>query len=260
VLVLFGVIGIMLIAMLSAQPHIPPATPVTPTEVVVVPTATATEPPAQNQAAAYTQEEITKGQSLFASTCTACHGPDAKGIPGLGKNLTTSTFVHDLTDDELLHFINVGRPVTDPLNTTGVAMPPKGANPSLTDDQIHLIIAYIRSLQVKAGAGAAAPAPTSAPTSSEPTKAFQLPIDSMGLGAATATPTTAFQLPINSMNLATATESAPATTEATAAPTEPPTAVPTTAPTGVASATPTSAGGFQLPINSMSFPTATATP
>lgn len=258
VLVLFGVIGLLLIGLLAKQPRIPPATPVPPTAVVVVPTATATQPPAQGQAVAYTEDQIRQGQTLFMGTCTACHGPEAKGIPGLGKDLTTSTFVHGLSDTELLQFITVGRPVTDPLNTTGVAMPAKGANPSLTDEQISAIIAFIRSRQV----GAAAPAPTTAaPGSTTPTKEFQLPINSLGLGAS-ATPTKEFQLPINSLNLGSATESATAeatveSVPATAAPTQPPTLVPTTAPTQVTTPTPTTEGGFQLPINSLTFPTAT---
>src|SRR5689334_7672147 len=33
------------------------------------------------------------GKTLFAGTCVACHGPEGKGIQGLGKDLTTSAFV-----------------------------------------------------------------------------------------------------------------------------------------------------------------------
>lgn len=253
VLVLFGIVGVLLIALLSGQPHIPPATPVTPTVVAIVPTETATpQPTAQSEAVAYTPDQIKQGQALFIGTCSACHGPEAKGIPGLGKNLTTSTFVHGLSDAELLQFIITGRPVTDPANTTGVAMPARGANPSLTDDQLHQIIAFIRSQQLAAGAGAAAP--TAVPTTSgsaTPTTEFQLPINNLNL--ATATPTTEFQLPINSLGLATSE----ATEAVTAEPTTEPTSVPTTAPTSVASATPTDASGFQLPINSLNLPTVT---
>lgn len=89
------------------------------------------------------------GAVLFATTCVACHGADAKGLPGLGKDMTTSQFIAGKTDDQLLAFIKVGRPITDTLNTTGVAMPAKGANPNLTDDDLYDIIAYIRSLHKK---------------------------------------------------------------------------------------------------------------
>ncbi|NOZ28159.1 MAG: cytochrome c [Chloroflexi bacterium] len=92
-------------------------------------------------------EDLAQGKKLFEQSCSACHGPDAKGLPGLGKDLTTSEFVKGMTDEELLGFIKKGRPASDPENTTGVDMPPKGGNPALTDEQIQVIIGYIRSLQ-----------------------------------------------------------------------------------------------------------------
>jgi len=92
-------------------------------------------------------EVLAEGKDLFQQSCSACHGSDGKGLPGLGKDLTTSEFVKGLTDDELLEFVKRGRPASDPQNTTGVDMPPKGGNPALTDDQIKAIITYIRSIQ-----------------------------------------------------------------------------------------------------------------
>lgn len=91
--------------------------------------------------------DAAEGATLFATACVACHGPGGEGIEGLGKDMTTSTFIAGLSDAELLAFVKTGRPVGDPLNTTGVDMPPKGGNPALSDDQILDIIAYIRSLQ-----------------------------------------------------------------------------------------------------------------
>jgi disulfide bond formation protein DsbB len=90
---------------------------------------------------------VAQGQQSFL-LCSACHGPDARGIPNLGKDLVTSEFVAGLTDEELLQFIKMGRPIWDPLNTTGLDMPPKGGNPALTDEEILAIIAYLRSLPV----------------------------------------------------------------------------------------------------------------
>jgi disulfide bond formation protein DsbB len=86
-----------------------------------------------------------KGKELFLGTCASCHGPDAKGLPGLGKDLTTSAFVRQQTDVQLVEFIKKGRPATDPANTTGVDMPPKGGNPALTDQDLADIIAFIRT-------------------------------------------------------------------------------------------------------------------
>ena len=63
------------------------------------------------------------------------------------RPFTTSDFLREKSDEEMVEFIKVGRPSGDPLNTTGVDMPPKGGNPALTDEQILDIIAYVRTLQ-----------------------------------------------------------------------------------------------------------------
>ncbi len=93
--------------------------------------------------------DATKGKTVFEGTCVSCHGPDAKGLPGLGKDLTTSAFVTDQTDEQLLKFVKTGRPATDPANTTKVDMPPKGGNPALTDADIENVIAFVRSIHQK---------------------------------------------------------------------------------------------------------------
>jgi disulfide bond formation protein DsbB len=87
------------------------------------------------------------GKEQYDKLCIACHGPTGEGIEGLGKPFTTSQFVRERDDQEMLAFIKQGRPAGDPLNTTGVDMPPKGGNPALTDEQILDIVAYVRSLQ-----------------------------------------------------------------------------------------------------------------
>jgi disulfide bond formation protein DsbB len=86
------------------------------------------------------------GAALYKVTCPACHGQDAKGMQGLGKDMTTSEFIKKLSDQELVEFIKKGRALDDPLNTTGVAMPPKGLNVALSDDDILAIVKFIRSL------------------------------------------------------------------------------------------------------------------
>jgi disulfide bond formation protein DsbB len=87
------------------------------------------------------------GKEQYDMLCIACHGPGGEGIEGLGKPFTTSDFLREKNDEEMVEFITVGRPMSDPLNTTGVDMPAKGGNPALTDDQILDIIAYVRTLQ-----------------------------------------------------------------------------------------------------------------
>ena len=91
--------------------------------------------------------DAVKGEELYNTTCIACHGQDGVGIEGLGKNMPDSEFIRGASDEELLAFIKVGRPTSDPENTTGVDMPPKGGNPALSDTDVLDIIAYLRTLQ-----------------------------------------------------------------------------------------------------------------
>lgn len=111
--------------------------------------ASSSEPAAAaNQAAvAEVAGDPEHGKELFVPTCGACHGPEGKGVENLGKDMTSSEFIAERTDAELLEFIKVGRAPDHPLNTTGVLMPPKGGNPALSDEDILDIIAYIHTLQ-----------------------------------------------------------------------------------------------------------------
>jgi disulfide bond formation protein DsbB len=87
------------------------------------------------------------GGALFSVTCPACHGAAGKGVPGLGKDMTSSEFIDGLSDPELVEFIKRGRAADDPLNTTGIAMPPKGLNMALSDDDLMAVVKFIRSLK-----------------------------------------------------------------------------------------------------------------
>ena len=116
---------------------------------------TATPVPAANSAAvsataapapAAAKGDATQGQTSFLMTCAACHGPEGKGVKNLGKDMTVSTFIAGKSDDDLLAFVKTGRSIDDPLNTTGVLMPPKGGNPAMTDDELRNIIAFIRTI------------------------------------------------------------------------------------------------------------------
>jgi disulfide bond formation protein DsbB len=90
--------------------------------------------------------DATAGQELFTATCSACHGPEGEGVPNLGKDMTASEFIAGKSDEELIAFIKVGRDPSDPLNTTGVAMPPKGGNPALSDEDLQDIVTFIRTI------------------------------------------------------------------------------------------------------------------
>lgn len=89
------------------------------------------------------------GEAVYMSICVACHGPDARGLPNLGKSMhpDDSQFITSKTDTELVEFIKVGRTPDDPLNTTGVGMPAKGGNPAITEQQLYDVVAWMRTLE-----------------------------------------------------------------------------------------------------------------
>jgi disulfide bond formation protein DsbB len=91
--------------------------------------------------------DAAQGQRLFVGSCSACHGAHGEGVKGLGKDMQHSALVASLPDDDLAALIRRGRPSSDPRNSTGIDMPPRGGNPTLTDEQLLDIVAYIRSIQ-----------------------------------------------------------------------------------------------------------------
>ncbi|MFN8176829.1 MAG: cytochrome c oxidase subunit 3 [bacterium] len=110
--------------------------------------------------------DVARGQKIAMETCASCHGKDLHGLPKNGLNLVASKFVGSKTDDELVDFVKVGRPPWDPANTTKVQMPPRGGNPTLTDDKLHDVVAYLRTVWKGPGAETTAVAQAAAPTDS----------------------------------------------------------------------------------------------
>jgi disulfide bond formation protein DsbB len=86
-----------------------------------------------------------RGEKLYQQTCATCHGADGHGMPRLGKDLHDNDFTKGLSDAEMLQFIKEGRPAWHEDNTQGVDMPPKGGNPTLTDEDLLAIIAFQRT-------------------------------------------------------------------------------------------------------------------
>ena len=91
--------------------------------------------------------EVVHGEELASQSCSACHGQDFKGVPGLGASFYDSTFIQNHTDDELVEFIKEGRANDAPDNGSGIAMPPYGGNTRLTDEDLSDIVAFLRTLQ-----------------------------------------------------------------------------------------------------------------
>ena len=92
-----------------------------------------------------TRSNATHGESLYV-TCAGCHGADGEGIDGLGVALAQNDFVNARTDDELVAYIIAGRAADDPENRSGLAMPAWGGNPSLSEQNLYDIVAYLRTL------------------------------------------------------------------------------------------------------------------
>lgn len=89
---------------------------------------------------------IADGKKVFdgPGLCTACHGPGAKGIKGLGPNLGDAEWLHsDGSYEALVKQVTTG--VSANVSKSGIVMPPKGGGP-LTDQQVRTVAAYIWSL------------------------------------------------------------------------------------------------------------------
>ena len=114
--------------------------------------ATASVDPATLDPKTITPDELALGDSLFhgligATSCQACHGPDAKGGPA-APNLTDSTWLHsDGSFGAIYHQIETGVP--QPKVASGV-MPPFGGA-SMTPKQHRSVAAYVYSLSHKVG-------------------------------------------------------------------------------------------------------------
>ena len=84
---------------------------------------------------------------LDPEACLEPNVADGEGVAGLGLPLVSSEFVQSMTDAQLFAFISAGRDAAHPDNTTGVAMPPRGGNPSLSDEDLADVVAFLRTLQ-----------------------------------------------------------------------------------------------------------------
>ena len=81
------------------------------------------------------------GQAIYSQTCIACHGADGKGVlPGV-SDFTAVDGPLSKSDAELATSINDG------LATPGaiLSMPAKGGNPTLSDEDVRALVAYLRS-------------------------------------------------------------------------------------------------------------------
>jgi putative heme-binding domain-containing protein len=84
---------------------------------------------------------IKQGQNIYRGRCGVCHGIDAKGYRG--SDLTTGDWVHGGTDPQIFKTIRTGVP--------GTEMP---GNPNMSEEEIWMVISYLRTLNAPGGAPA----------------------------------------------------------------------------------------------------------
>lgn len=81
------------------------------------------------------------GKALYATSCTACHGPKGQGaipgVPNLAKNKRLAQPDAVLVANILIGFQSRGSPM---------AMPPKGGNPNLRAADAKALVIYMRTL------------------------------------------------------------------------------------------------------------------
>lgn len=81
-----------------------------------------------------------EGKKVYETACVTCHGANGKGsLPGV-PDLAKKSGVLTKSDELLL------KHVTEGFQSPGspMPMPPKGGNPSLTEDQLRAAIGYLR--------------------------------------------------------------------------------------------------------------------
>jgi cytochrome c6 len=82
----------------------------------------------------------TASSATFRTKCAMCHGPDGAGS-AVGKSMNVpdlrSSVVQDKADGELAQIISNGKGVMPAFKS------------SLSDDQVHALVTYVRSLHQK---------------------------------------------------------------------------------------------------------------
>ena len=80
------------------------------------------------------------GSELYGTFCAACHGTDGKGdIPGTPDFTSQSG---PLAKDEGVLSFNINNGFQTPGNS--MAMPPKGGNPNLSDEDTKLLVQFLK--------------------------------------------------------------------------------------------------------------------
>ncbi len=84
-------------------------------------------------------EKDDAGKTTYGSICVACHGSGIPGIPQLGDASAWAPLIAQGNDILYEHAIN------GYTGSSGMPMPAKGGNPSLSDDDVKAAVDYIVS-------------------------------------------------------------------------------------------------------------------
>jgi cytochrome c len=90
---------------------------------------------------------LERGRAIYMSSCASCPGTRGQGVPRQGIALADNAFVQRTGHDQFIRFLEVGRMPGDPGSVMNLYMPPRGGNPSLGDDDLAAVSAYVRTLQ-----------------------------------------------------------------------------------------------------------------
>lgn len=90
------------------------------------------------------------GKTAYDGVCVACHGTGLPNVPQVGKAEDWTARIAQGTETLYQHAINGFA------GASGMAMPPKGGNPTLTDEQVQAAVDYMLA---HSQAAEAAPAP-----------------------------------------------------------------------------------------------------
>jgi mono/diheme cytochrome c family protein len=90
-----------------------------------------------------TPDMIRQGDALYRGKggCVACHGPDGGGMPASGSGITAGLNFVPAEWGPLDSLVKVGIP--EPATRSPIAMPPRGAQSSLTDEETRQVAAYV---------------------------------------------------------------------------------------------------------------------
>ncbi len=90
-----------------------------------------------------TLDLIRQGDSVYRGKggCNTCHGPDGGGMPASGSGVTAGLNFVPSQWAAIDSVIKVG--IAEPITRTPIAMPPRGAQSNLTDDESRLVAAYV---------------------------------------------------------------------------------------------------------------------